>query len=147
MRDNDPDSNDYERQLERSLYEPSPELLAINHRFIGAAIEVHRHLGPGYTEPMYRRALRAELLARGIEYSMEVPVDVSYKGEVIGLYRLDFLIEGQLVIELKAIERIERVHVEQMIGYLRATNRQFGLIVNFNVSLLHQGVRRVFCRH
>ena len=146
MRDNDPDSNDYERQLERSLYEPSPELLAINHRFIGAAIEVHRHLGPGYTEIMYRRAMCVELAARGMSYATEVPVDIVYKGELLGSYRLDFIVEGILLIELKSIERITQVHVAQTVSYLKSLGLPFGLIVNFNVPLLHQGIRRVYSR-
>jgi GxxExxY protein len=132
-----------EKRLRKSLYQPSEELVALSGRFIGAAIEVHRHLGAGYTEVIYQRALCRELRRRDIPYAVEVPFDVVFKDEVVGTYRLDLVVDERLLVELKAIERIASVHVAQVISYLRASGLSYALIVNFNVPTLHQGIRRV----
>ena len=90
-----------EQRLRKSLYEPSRELVLLAGSFIGAAIEVHHHLGPGYTESVYQRALCHELERRSIPYAVEVPIDIVYKDRLIGSYRLDLVIDQRLLIELK----------------------------------------------
>ena len=123
--------------------EPDPELNELTNQIIGAAIEVHRELGPGYPESMYGKALALEFQVRGIPFSQEHPVDVQYKGTPIGEGRLDFLVFGKIVVELKAVEALHAVHTAQMIAYLKATGCKLGLILNFNVKTLKDGVKRV----
>ena len=125
------------------MYEPSAELSALSHEVIGAAIEVHRHLGPGFTEVMYRRALCRELARRQIPFEVEVTFHIDYKGDAIGELRLDLIIDDRLLVELKAVERLTSVHTAQVISYLRASGLILGLILNFNVAALHQGIKRV----
>ncbi len=132
-----------ESLLRRFLYLPSEELRALSGRVIGAAIEVHCQLGPGFTEVIYQRALGRELSLRGIPHRAEVPFDVMFKGEVIGSYRVDLVIDNRMLVELKSVDRIHSVHVAQTISYLRATQIGLGLIMNFNVQRLRDGVRRV----
>ncbi len=137
------DAEDTEQSLRRSLYEPSAELTALSHEVIGAAIEVHRHLGPGFTEVMYRRALCRELARRHLPFESEVTFHIDYKGDAIGELRLDLIVDQRLLVELKAVERLSSVHTAQAISYLRASGLQLGLILNFNVAALHQGIKRV----
>jgi GxxExxY protein len=132
-----------EEKLRRSLYQPSPDLLALSGRLIGAAIEVHSILGPGYTEVVYARALRRELRRREVPYESEVPIEVVYKGDLIAEFRIDLVIDERLVVELKAVDSITSVHVAQTLAYLKASGIRVGLIVNFNVPRLQQGLRRV----
>jgi len=112
-------------------------------RDIGAAIEVHRELGPGLTEIMYEEALCHEFDLRGIRYARQVPIDVSYKSKPIGSTRLDLVVEGELTVELKACESLGPVHRAQMICYLRVTGHKVGLLINFNVAILKDGIKRV----
>jgi GxxExxY protein len=111
---------------------------------IGAAIEVHRHLGPGLLESSYSVALAREFSLRGIAAEREYPLVARYKGEILeDAYRIDFLVAGRLVVELKTVERILPLHRSQVLTYLRWTNCQLGLLINFNVPLLREGVSRV----
>ncbi|MHB1424817.1 MAG: GxxExxY protein [Gemmataceae bacterium] len=110
---------------------------------IGAAIEVHRHLGPGYLESVYQAALEVELQLQGIPFERQKPVGVSYKGHPVGDGRLDFLVGGLLVVELKAVDELADVHKAQVISYLKATKLHLGLLINFNVTVLKSGVKRV----
>jgi GxxExxY protein len=110
---------------------------------IGACIEVHRHVGPGKLEAVYQRALQRELYLREIPFTAQAPVAMTYKGEVIGDFVTDFIIDRKLVVELKSVHRFEAVHVSQVLSYLRATNLQLGLLINFNVPILVQGVKRL----
>lgn len=112
-------------------------------RVIGAAIEVHRILGPGFLESAYELALCVELKERGVPFQSQVAVELGYKGHPVGQGRLDLLVAGQLVVELKAVERLTPLHEQQLLSYLRVTGRQLGLLINFNVTSLRQGVRRV----
>jgi GxxExxY protein len=138
------EGEDTETLLRRSLYQPSEELRALSGTFLGVAIEVHRHLGPGFTEVIYHRGLCRELDRRRIPYQSEVQLDVTFKGDVLGTYRVDLIIDERLLVEIKAVDRISSVHVAQAISYLRATNLGLALIVNFNVPRLKDGgVRRV----
>ena len=111
---------------------------------IGAAIEVHKALGPGLLESAYHDCLIHELRLRSIAYETEVPLAVEYKGLVIDhAYRADLLIGGKILVELKAVERIEPVHKAQLITYLKLANRKLGLLINFNVRVLKDGIHRV----
>jgi GxxExxY protein len=112
-------------------------------RVIGAAIEVHRHLGPGYLETVYQSALRYELELQGIRYRSEQPVTVRYKDRPIHGQRVDLIVEDCVVVELKAVARLERIHISQVVSYLKATGLHLGLLVNFNVRWLKDGLRRV----
>ncbi len=130
-------------RLRTSLYQPSEELLALSGRFIGAAMDVHTHLGAGFTEGIYHEALCLELERRGMPFASEVVLDVMFKGDRVGQFRIDLIVDGRLVVELKAVEQITSVHTAQVISYLRASGNRYGLILNFNVAHLHQGIRRV----
>lgn len=120
--------------------EPSDHL---TEKVIGAAIEVHRNVGPGMTEDMYENALAHEFDLQGIRYTRQVEVPVEYKGKRIGKTRLDFLVEGCLIVELKACESLNHVHRAQCICYLRATGHRVALLINFNVPVLKDGIKRV----
>lgn len=110
---------------------------------IGAAIEVHRKLGPGYLEAVYEEALAVELHLRGIPFVRQATVAVNYKGYMVGEGRLDIVVADMLIVELKTVERLSEVHVAQIIPYLKATHLQLGLLINFNVPALKQGIQRV----
>jgi GxxExxY protein len=113
---------------------------------IGAAIEVHRQMGPGLSEHLYRRCMERELTLKAIAFRVEVPVPVFYKGESVGETRIDLLIGEKLVVELKAVESLSQVHRSQTLTYLKLTKLQLGLLINFNVEILKDGIRRVINR-
>jgi GxxExxY protein len=129
--------------METEREEPGPEVDQLAHAVIGAAIEVHRHLGPGYLEAVYEEVLAFEFGLRGIPFERQKPVAVQYKGHPVGEGYLDFLVAGCLVVELKAVEALAPVHKAQVISYLRTTGLQLGLLINFHSSKLSDGVRRV----
>ncbi|MBC8134979.1 MAG: GxxExxY protein [Fibrella sp.] len=110
---------------------------------IGAAIEVHKQLGPGFPESIYECALETELKLRGIVCSRQVPVHILYKGQAVGEGRLDLLIENSLIVELKAVDELSKLHEAQLISYLKATAHPLGLLINFKVTLLRDGVKRI----
>ena len=112
---------------------------------IGAAIEVHRYLGPGLLESAYEVCLARELAGRGVEFQRQVELPVVYKGERLDAgFRIDLLVADAIVVELKAIEKVLPVHEAQLITYLRLSNKRVGLLINFNVPMLKDGiVRRV----
>jgi GxxExxY protein len=112
-------------------------------RVIGAAIEVHRALGPGFLESVYEAALAIEFSERGILFARQVPIEVGYKGQAVGEGRADFIVENQIILELKAIENLMPIHEQQLLSYLKATGHRLGLLINFNVSVLSHGVKRV----
>ncbi len=120
------------------------ELNIITEATIGAAIEVHKKLGPGLLESAYKECLAREFTLRGINFEKEKPLPVEYKGVRLECgYRLDFLIEGCVVLELKSIEAIAPIHEAQLLTYLRLGNWKLGLLLNFNVSKLTEGgIRR-----
>ncbi len=122
---------------------PSIYIDRLAHSVIGAALEVHRTLGPGFLESVYERALSIELERRYIPFKNQVPVPVTCKGYVIGESRLDLVVDDLLIVELKSIESLAPIHTAQIISYLRASKRKLGLIINFNVPLLKQGIRRI----
>ena len=111
---------------------------------IGAAIEVHRFLGPGALESAYLSCLAFELGFRGLSVRREVPVPVRYKGLLIDCaYRMDLLIEDSVVVEVKAVSRLLAIHEAQLLSYLRLSGLQLGLLVNFHEQRLKDGVRRM----
>ena len=118
-------------------------LEALTGRVVGAAIEVHKELGPGYVEATYEDALAVELTLRGIPFLRQHPVHLTYKGHAVGESRLDFVVDEVLVVELKAVELLLAVHTAQLISYLKATHTRIGLLLNFNVPLMKEGVKRV----
>ena len=125
------------------MAEPSAEIDHLARRVIGAAIEVHRCLGPGFLEAVYEEALCVELALHGIRFARQVPVGVKYKGELVGEARLVLLVEDELVVELKAVESIAPIHWAQVLSYLKATRHRLGLLINFNVDVLQRGIKRV----
>ena len=110
---------------------------------IGAAIEVHRVLGPGFLESVYEEAFCVELTARRIPFTRQIPAAVTYKGHQVGEHRLDVLVSGQLIVELKAVDELAPIHTAQLISYLKATGRRLGLLINFNVPVLKEGIKRI----
>ena len=115
----------------------------LTREIIGAAIEVHRHLGPGLLESSYRRCLMQELSLRGISFESELPVSLQYKGmQLESGYRLDLLIQDAVVVETKSVEALAKVHEAQLLTYLRLGGWSVGLLINFNVEVLKNGIRR-----
>lgn len=112
-------------------------------RVIGAAIEVHRQLGPGYLEQVYQRALSVELNYQKIKHVVESPTRIIYRGTDVGEGRIDLLVTGHLVIELKTVEAIKDIHRAQVISYLKATGLRLGLLMNFNTPTLKEGLQRI----
>jgi len=118
---------------------------ALTEGIIGAAIEVHRELGPGLLESVYEECMCQELRLREIPFLAQVELPVVYKGrETGGTYRIDLIVANEVVVELKSVERLLGVHEAQLLTYLKLTGKHVGLIINFNVPVLHRGiVRRV----
>jgi GxxExxY protein len=128
---------------QRFRSEPSLAVEALATRVIGAAIEVHRHLGSGYLEVIYERAMTIELRERGIEFERQTPIGVIYKGHAIGDHRIDLLVGGELVVELKAVDVLAPYHVSQVLSYLTSNNLDLGLLLNFGAPTMTAGIRRV----
>jgi GxxExxY protein len=126
--------------------EPDPRLNRITNDIIGAAIEVHRHLGPGHLESAYEEAVAIEMTLVGTRFERQVPVQLLHKGRVVGQGRLDFLVEGAVIFDLKAVERLAETFSTQMISYLAITKKELGLIINFNVPALRHGIKRIAAR-
>ena len=121
------------------------EIELLTERVIGCAIEVHRRLGPGLLESIYSDCLIIELELSSIRYQREHRVAVEYKGRrVAGALKIDLLVEGILVVELKAVDRIHPVHLAQVITYLKLTGCPAGLLLNFNATTLKAGLRRLY---
>jgi len=112
-------------------------------RVIGAAIEVHRHLGPGLNEALYEAALCHEFEIRSIPLARQVVFDVRYKEKIIGTTRIDLLVADKLIVELKCCDSIGAIHRSQCITYLRVTGKTISLLINFNVEILKDGIKRV----
>jgi GxxExxY protein len=125
------------------LKEPDRELDCWARRVVDAAFEVHRTLGAGFLEALYENALCIELSRRSIPFRRQVPIEVRYKGATIGQSQLDLLIGERLVVELKAVEALAPIHAVQVLSYLKATGHELGLLINFNVPVLKQGIRRI----
>jgi GxxExxY protein len=119
------------------------EVNALTARIIGAAIAVHRALGPGLLESTYQACLIHELMGSGLHVERQVPVPVVYRPVTLDCgYRIDLLVERQIVVELKTVDRFDAVHTAQLLTYLKLSGLRVGLLINFNVRLLKDGLRR-----
>jgi len=120
----------------------SREFSDLSHRVIGCAIEVHRELGPGLLESTYRDCLARELDLNGIPYQKELPLPVHYKGLSIECgYRVDLLVSGEIMLELKAVAELAQVHEAQLLTYMKIAGIHHGFLINFNVKRLEDGLR------
>ncbi len=116
----------------------------LSYQLIGAAIEVHRELGPGLLESAYEAAYCHELMLRNIRFERQVPMSVRYKGVDIECgYRIDVLAESRLVVELKAVEKLLPIHDAQLLTYLKLSKLSLGLLMNFNIGIMKDGIRRL----
>lgn len=117
-----------------------PEL---TQRILGSAIEVHRELGPGLLESTYRICLVHQLLLEGHDVKEEVPIPITYKGSIVEMsFRADLIVDDSVLVELKAVDRLLPIHESQILTYLKLCNLRVGLLLNFNVTTLTQGIRR-----
>lgn len=115
----------------------------LTEQIIGAAIDVHRALGPGLLESAYEACLSWELGARGIRHARQEPLPVTYRDQRLDAgYRLDLVVDDQVIVEIKAVERLLPIHEAQLLTYLRLSGKRIGLLMNFNVSTLRDGIRR-----
>jgi GxxExxY protein len=119
------------------------EIDQLAQQVIGAAIEVHKVIRPGQLENVYGNAMSHELTLRGIPHACEVPVVIMYKGRIVGEGRIDILVADCLILELKAVASFSPNHTGQVIAYLQARNLKLGLLMNFNVELMRNGIKRV----
>jgi GxxExxY protein len=116
----------------------------LSYEVIGGALEVHKALGPGLLESVYEAALKKELELRGLSISRQVGLPVEYKGELCEVgYRIDLLVEDKVVIEVKSVEALTDIHLAQILTYLKLGNHKLGLLINFNVIRLKNGIQRV----
>jgi GxxExxY protein len=116
----------------------------LSRRVIGCAIEVHRQLGPGLLESTYQQCLARELVLEGVEFKPQHGLPVTYKGLRLECgYRVDLLVENELIVELKSVEQLASVHQAQLLTYMRLASVRIGLLINFNVPALRLGLRRL----
>jgi GxxExxY protein len=115
----------------------------LSEKIIGAAIEVHRVLGPGLLESIYEQALEVELGLRGVDCQRQVEIEVTYKGCLIKGQRLDMLVGGEAVVEVKSVSKLPDVAVAQVLSYLKATGLRRGLLLNFGCSRMIDGIKRI----
>ena len=113
------------------------------YRIIGAAIEVHRHLGPGFLESIYERAMEHELVSQGVHVERQKEILVPYKDIRIPGQKLDILVGGRIIVELKTVDEFAPIHHAQLLSYLKATGLRLGLLINFKVPVLKDGIKRV----
>jgi len=134
--------NDEQIDLEDGI-EPGEALNAISYTVIGAAVEVHRVLGQGYSELIYQKAMEVELRLRQVGFVAQASVGVMYKGEHLGEGKLDLLVQDQVIVELKAVDELSPIHKAQVISYFKATRIKLKLLINFNVRKLKDGIKRI----
>jgi GxxExxY protein len=120
------------------------EFDALSHRVIGCALEVHKALGPGLLESAYEQCLAYEMSREGIRFDIQHPLPVEYKGIKLDCgYRLDFLVEKQIVLELKSVESLLPIHEAQLLTYMKLAKAGIGLLINFNARILKDGMKRM----
>ncbi len=125
-------------QLESKLLESD-----LTNEILAAAIEVHRVLGPGLLESVYEQCMCRELKLRNVAYECQVPLPLIYKGDKVEAgFRIDLLVANRVVVEIKAVEKLLPVHDAQLLTYLKLTKKRVGLLINFSVPLLKEGIRR-----
>ena len=117
---------------------------SLSEKIIGVAIDVHGELGPGLLESTYEACLAYELNTKNIKFERQVSIPINYKNSVIheNAYRIDFLVEKEIIIEVKAVEMLVKVHESQLLTYMRLSKIHVGLLINFNVPLLRNGIKR-----
>jgi GxxExxY protein len=116
---------------------------ATTERIIGCAIEVHKRLGPGLLESVYESALCIELRENSLPFKRQAGIPLYYRGELISEHRPDLIVNDEVIVEIKSVERLAPIHVAQMLTYLRVTSLRVGLILNFNSQTMKDGTRRV----
>ena len=132
------------REKFNSLCSPKEfPLKDITEKIIACAIEVHSTLGPGLLESVYEEALTYEFELREINFERQKEIMLEYKGKDIGLHRIDFLIEGQVILEIKATDGMKKIFEAQLLTYMRAMKKRVGLLINFNVERLKIGIKRL----
>jgi GxxExxY protein len=113
-------------------------------KIIGAAIEVHRELGPGLLESVYEECLSHELINQNIPFERQKPIPITYKGLTLDCgFRIDLLVDHQIIVELKTVNTLEKIHDAQVLTYLKLTGLKVGLLINFNTLLLKHGIKRL----
>lgn len=122
--------------MDRIITRNEEEINALTHKIIGCAMQVHRTLGNGFQEVIYQRALAIEFVFQGLEFTREMEMDLFYRNQHIGTRRVDFFVEEKVMVEIKAIEKLEDVHKAQAINYCEAYNIADGLLINFGVKSL-----------
>ena len=132
-----------QRDAKLAKAEPDSELDEHAYAVIGAAIAVHRVLGPGLLESVYEEAFCIELAHREIPFERQVPLTVGYRQRRVGEVKLDVLVGGRLIVELKSVDRLGPIHTAQLLSYLKVARLRLGLLVNFNVTELRQGIKRL----
>lgn len=120
------------------------EINELTQKIIGCSIEVHKSLGPGLLETAYEQCLAYELSHAGLEFKLQVPMPVIYKGVRIECgYRIDVVVEDKVIIEIKAVDKVLNIHNAQLLTYLKLSKIKLGLLINFNEKLLHKGIKRL----
>jgi GxxExxY protein len=109
---------------------------------IGCGLAVHRQLGPGFMEQVYERGMRIELRQKGLRFEAQKPIDVTYRDVVLCCHRLDLVVEGVVVVEVKAVKELRPIHEAQILSYLKASGCRAGLLMNFNVKMFVDGLHR-----
>src|SRR5687768_14520519 len=134
----------HRKRWEVNMRELSEERDPLTHLVIGAAMEVHREMGPGLLEPVYQKCLERELRRQNVECQPQARLPLLYKGEVLDeYYVMDVFFPDRLVVELKAVEKLLPIHEAQLLTYLRLSRTHVGLLINFNVRVLKDGIKRM----
>lgn len=131
--------------MNKEIFEDNKEypLKDITEKIISSCIEVHSNLGPGLLESIYEEALVYEFDIRKIKYERQKDINLKYKGKDVGKHRIDFLVENEVVLEIKAVKAFNKIFEAQVITYLKALNKKVGLLINFNVLRLKEGIKRI----
>ena len=132
--------SDREQKIETDALD---KRVPLSYSIIGAAIEVHRFLGPGLLESVYEDTLCVELDDRNIKYERQKRIELEYKGRRIGNLFTDIIVENRLIVEVKSVQSLAPIHSAQLITYLKLTNIKTGLLINFNLSVLRDGIKRI----
>ncbi len=120
------------------------EFEELSHRVIGCALEVHKALGPGLLESSYEHCLAHELSLAGVPFRLQHPLPVSYKGVLLDCgYRVDVFVDERLIVELKRVEKVQSIHEAQLLTYMKLAKVRIGLLMNFNVMVLRDGIKRM----
>jgi len=133
---------DHQEHKERSHPVLDPKIERIVTEVIGAGLAVHRQLGPGFVETVYEQAIAFELRTRGLGFEQQSRIAVRYRGETVAQHRLDLVVERSVVVEVKAVKKLRPIHQAQLLSYLKASGYRVGLLMNFNVRLLVDGLQR-----